>query len=52
MNLGFYEMLGDPGLVNREVAIYRSFTAAQLKEAARHTFAPERSNTLIYMASK
>ncbi|MDR2883160.1 MAG: insulinase family protein [Alistipes sp.] len=48
MNLGFYEMLGDLPLVNREVGIYRSFDAARLVEEARATFVPERSSTLIY----
>ena len=48
MNLGFYEMLGDLPLVNREVEIYRSFNADRLMEEARATFRPERSSTLIY----
>ena len=48
MNLGFYEMLGDLPLVNREGEIYRSFNADRLMEEARATFVPERSSTLIY----
>jgi predicted Zn-dependent peptidase len=48
MNLGFYEMLGDLPLVNREVGIFRSFTAAELAAEARATFVPERSSTLVY----
>jgi predicted Zn-dependent peptidase len=51
MNLGFYEMLGDLPLINREVEIYRSFAAARLVEEARATFRPERSSTLIYKAT-
>jgi predicted Zn-dependent peptidase len=51
MNLGFYEMLGDLSLVNREVEIYRSFSAARLVEEARATFVPERSSTLVYKAA-
>jgi predicted Zn-dependent peptidase len=52
MNLGFYEMLGDLSLINREVEKFRSFSASRLVEEARATFAPERSFTLIYKASK
>jgi predicted Zn-dependent peptidase len=48
MNLGFYEMLGDLDLINREVALYRSFTAGRLIEEARATFLSEQSSTLIY----
>ncbi len=48
MNLGFYEMLGDLPLINREVDIFCSFTAARLVDEARATFIPERSSTLIY----
>jgi predicted Zn-dependent peptidase len=52
MNLGFYEMLGDIGLINREVDIYRSFTASRLAEEARAMFEPSRSSTLIYKAAR
>jgi predicted Zn-dependent peptidase len=48
MNLGFYEMLGDLELVNREVDIYRSYSAAELCAEAIETFRPERSSTLVY----
>lgn len=48
MNLGFYAMLGDLPLVNREVEIYRSFEAQELMAEAVATFRPERSSTLIY----
>ncbi len=51
MNLGFYEMLGDLPLVNREVEIYRGFSAERLREEARATFLPERSSTLVYRKS-
>jgi predicted Zn-dependent peptidase len=51
MNLGFYEMLGDVDLMNREVALYRSFPAARLVDEARAVFVPERSSTLIYKAA-
>lgn len=50
MNLGFYEMLGDLDLINREVEIYRSITAEEVADFCRTTLAPQRSNTLIYRA--
>ena len=52
MNLGYYEMLGDPGLVNREVELYRSVTAAELTDFARRTFRAARRSTLIYRATR
>lgn len=52
MNLGFYEMLGDLPLVNREVEIYRSLTREAIAEFARGTFRPECSSTLIYRAKR
>lgn len=48
MNLGFYSMIGDITIINREVDIYRSLDSDQIKEFCRRTFTPERSNTLIY----
>lgn len=48
MNLGFYEMLDDLDLINREVEIYRSFSAQQLQDQAIATFRRDRSSTLIY----
>lgn len=51
MNLGFYEMLGDLPLINREVEIYRSLTPERLMECAAEVFVPECSSTLVYRAS-
>jgi len=52
MNLGYYEMLGDLALINREVELYGSITAAELVDFARRTFRPERRSTLIYRAER
>ena len=52
MNLGFYEMLGDLPLINREVTIYRSQTAEQIADFSRRTFRPENRSTLIYRAKQ
>ena len=48
MNLGFYEMLGDIGLINREVEIHRGVTKEDIRATASRLFVPEKSNTLIY----
>ena len=50
MNLGFYEMLGDLNLINREVDAYRAVTADAVMDFCRRTLQPERSSTLIYRA--
>jgi predicted Zn-dependent peptidase len=50
MNLGFYEMLGDLGLINREVEAYRAVTNDAVVDFCHRTFRPERSSTLIYRA--
>lgn len=49
MNLGFYSMLGDLALINREVDIYRSITPAEIMTEAAKMFTPENSSTLIYL---
>lgn len=50
MNLGFYEMLGDLSLINREVDIFRSIDAGQVVEVSKKVFTPSTSSTLIYKA--
>lgn len=52
MNLGYYAMLGDLSLINREVDIYRSLNAADIHDFAQRIFTPENSSTLIYRAKK
>lgn len=48
MNLGFYTMLSDISLINKEVEIYRSITPEEIMLCARQQFLPERSSTLIF----
>lgn len=48
MNLGFYQMLGDITLINKEINIFRSITQEQIMEQARSMFVEEKSSTLIY----
>ncbi len=50
MNLGYYEMIGDLELINREVEIYRSQQAADVADFSKRTFRKENSSTLIYRA--
>lgn len=50
MNLGFYEMLGDLELINREVELYRAITPEMVADFCRRTLLPHRSSTLIYRA--
>ncbi len=52
MNLGYYAMLGDTALVNREVEIYRSLTADDVADFSRRTFRAENSSTIIYRAKR
>ena len=52
MNLGYYEMIGDLPLINREVEIYRSLTADDVSDFSRRVFRPENSSTLIYRAKQ
>ncbi|MBQ8863248.1 MAG: insulinase family protein [Rikenellaceae bacterium] len=48
MNLGYYSMLGDLPLINREAELFRSITREEIAAAAADIFRPERSSTLIY----
>lgn len=50
MNLGFYEMLDDLPLINREVDLYRAVTKDDILDFSRRTFRAENSSTLIYKA--
>ncbi len=52
MNLGYYAMLGDTALVNREVDIYRSLTADDVADFSRRTFRADNSSTIIYRAKR
>ncbi|MEG1612176.1 MAG: pitrilysin family protein [Alistipes sp.] len=52
MNLGYYAMLDDLPLINREVATYRSITATEVMDFSRTTFTADNSSTLIYKAKQ
>lgn len=50
MNLGFYEMLGDLDLINREVDLYRGVDEQMIRDFSQRLFRPENCSTLIYRA--
>lgn len=50
MNLGYYEMIGDLDMINREVEIYRSLDKNDVADFSLRIFRPENSSTLIYRA--
>ena len=52
MNLGFYEMLGDLELINREIDRYRAVAPDDIRSFCSRTLRPENSSTLIYRARK
>jgi len=51
MNLAYYELLGDAGLLNAEIDKYLVITADEIQEAAKTTFKKEKSSTLYYLAN-
>lgn len=52
MNLGFYAMTGDLGLINKEADIYRSITREEVAQFATKAFRTENSSTLIYRSKR
>ncbi len=50
MNLGFYELLGDAGLVNLEVEKYRKVTPGRMQTIAQELFDVQNSSTLYYLS--
>ncbi len=52
LNLGFYEMLGDLTLLDREVSLYRAIDAERIATFSRETFRRENSCTLLYKAKR
>ena len=52
LNLCIYDALGDLTLINREVGIYRSLTAADIMDFSRRIFTREGCSTLIYKSAR
>ena len=52
MNLGYYQMIGDLELINREVEIYRSLMREEVADFSERVFQTSNSSTLIYRAKQ
>ncbi len=52
MNLAYFELLGDAGLLNHETGRYLAVTADAIQSQARQLFRRDNSSTLIYLAEK
>jgi len=50
MNIAYFELLGDAGLLNVEIARYLSITAQQVQHHAQTMFVKTNSSTLVYLA--
>lgn len=51
MNLAYYELLGDAGLINEAVGRYQSVTEYEIKAVASEIFRPGNCSTLHYRAN-
>jgi zinc protease len=52
INLSFYELLGNPGMINQEVEDYRKVSQEMVIEAARRYFVPLNCSTLYYKSTQ
>lgn len=52
MNLSYYELLGNPGLINSEVDSYRSVTRRMALETAEKYFISSNCSTLYYLSTR
>jgi predicted Zn-dependent peptidase len=52
VNLSFYELLGNPELINQEVDAYRKISQKMVIEAARRYFVPSNCSTLYYKSTR
>lgn len=50
LNLAYFEMLGDAGLVNRQISLYRDVSTSEIQLAANQIFRPENCSTMYYMS--
>ena len=51
MNLAYYQWIGDPGMLSRELETYRSLTAAELQTAAADILRKENCSCLVYLSN-
>ena len=52
VNLSFYELLGNPELINQEVDAYRKVNQEMVIEAIRRYFVPSNCSTLYYKSTQ
>lgn len=52
MNLGYFEMLGDASLLEKESSNYERVTKEDIRNKAKEIFAQGKKNKLIYLAKK
>ncbi len=52
LNLAVCELLGDTGLINREVESYRAVSCEMVRDAAIKYLNPENCSTLFYMSAR
>jgi zinc protease len=52
INLSFYELLGNPDLINMEVDAYRKVNQKMVIEAARRIFVPSNCSTIYYKSTR
>ena len=51
-NLSFFELLGDPGLINKEVASYRKVSYKMVREAIERYLVPSNCSTINYISTR
>ena len=51
-NLSFFELLGNPGLINNEVDAYRKVSYSMVTEAIRKYFIPSNCSTINYISTR
>jgi len=52
ISLSFYELLGDPELINMEISEYRKVTPGMAAAATEKYFTPENCSTLLYKSTR
>jgi predicted Zn-dependent peptidase len=52
VNLSFYELLGDPGLINREIDLYQGVNVERVIETIKKHFTPSNCSTLYYKSNR
>jgi zinc protease len=52
MNLSFYELIGNPELINHEVDLYQKVDQGMVIEATRKYFVPSNCSTLFYKSMR